>query len=210
MIRHIFILVALLGLGQSSIAQSSLDRIKKRVSLDLRFETRNSFAGTDYVFFWGTKIGIDLDRKVKFGFGYSWLQSRYLSDRFDPEQYATTRGAQPRFRYYSAYMEYDFYTEGRWEFSAPVELGFGYSFYRNDDVSKMGRGANLLTIFGLNTTYMFSKWVGFGVGVGYRVLLLQNKRMDDRFSAPYYQVKLKIGFSEILRLIKRSKNKSKD
>lgn len=198
-------------LGGFTSAQSSLNKIKKRVSLDVRFETRNSFAGTNYVFFWGTKLGIDLDRKVKFGFGYSWLQSRYFSNRFDETQFAgTTAKAQPRFRYYSAYMEYDFYREDRWEFSAPVELGFGYSFYRNDDVSKMGRGANLLTIFGLNTTYMFSKWVGFGVGVGYRIVFLQNKHMDDHFSAPYYQVKLKIGFSEILRKIKSTKNRSKD
>jgi hypothetical protein len=195
----------------SAFGQASLDRIKKRVNLDVRFETQNSFAATEYVFFWGLKLGIDLDRRVKFGFGYTWLQSRYFSDRFDPDKYpSTNRMAQPRFRYYSAYMEYDFYKEGRWEFSAPVEMGFGYSFYRNDDVSKMGRGFNWMTIFGLNTTYMFSKWVGFGVGVGYRIVLLRNKQMDDQFSAPYYQVKLKIGFSEILRLIKGPKKHSKE
>ena len=188
--------------------EGKIHKLKKRVKLDLRFESRNSFSNTEYVFFWGVKVGFDLDRKMKFGFGYSWLQSRYFSHSFDANNFAsTTQKAQPRFSYWSAYAEYQFYEEGGWEFSAPVEFAFGNSFYRNDQQKQIGKGMNLLTLFGLNTNYIFSKWFGFGVGLGYRIVLLENKQMKDQFTSPYYQVKLKVKLGDLVKKIKKRKVK---
>lgn len=193
------ILMCLGSLGQ----ETAVKKLKKRVKVDLKFETRNSFTNTEYVFFWGVKAGLDLDRKIKFGLGYSWLQSRYFSHLFDPDDFpSTTEKAQPRFRIWSIYGEYDFYKDGGWEFSAPVELGFGNSFYRNDQQKKIGKGMNVLTMVGLNTNYMFSKWVGFGVGVGYRIILLENQKMSDQFTSPYYQIKLKLKLGDFVKKVK--------
>ena len=207
---QIILLIFLLAVTMDLQAQEGkIQEIKKRVKLDLKFVSRNSFSNTEYVFFWGVKAGFDLDRKMKFGFGYSWLQSRYFSHLFDADDYpATTQKAQPRFRYWSVYGEYEFYTEGGWEFSAPVELAIGNSFYRNDQQKRIGKGINVLTLFGLNTNYMFAKWFGFGVGLGYRIVLLENKNMKDQFTSPYYQVKFKVKLGDIFKKVK-SKRKSK-
>lgn len=206
---HVICILFMLLFGGTIRAQEGkIQKLKKRVKLDLRFESRNSFSNTEYVFFWSVKAGFDLDRKMKFGFGYSWLQSRYFSHLFDADDYpAITQKAQPRFRYWSAYAEYEFYTEGGWEFSAPVEFAFGNSFYRNDQQKKIGTGMNVLTLFGLNTNYMFSKWFGFGVGLGYRIVLLENKNMKDQFTSPYYQVKFKVKLGDIFKKVKKKRAK---
>ena len=205
----IILLILLLAASNGVRAQEGkIQKLKKRVKLDLRFESRNSFSNTEYVFFWGVKVGFDLDRKMKFGFGYSWLQSRYFSHSFDANNFAsTTQKAQPRFRYWSAYAEYEFFEEGGWAFSAPVEFAFGNSFYRNDQQKQIGKGMNLLTLFGLNTNYMFSKWFGFGVGLGYRIVILENKQMKDQFTSPYYQVKLKVKLGDLIKKIRKRKAK---
>jgi hypothetical protein len=204
------IVLLVLSIGETSAQLTDVSSLKKRIRVDVKAETRNSFANTEYVFFWGVKLGLDLDRKVKFGFGYSWLQSRYFSNLFDPDDFpSTTQKAQPRFRIWSAYAEYEFYRDGGWEFSAPVELGFGNSFYQNDQQKKIGKGMNMVTMFGLNTSYMFSKWVGFGVGLGYRIVLLENKEMKDQFTSPYYQVKLKLKLGNLVNKIRKKRSKGR-
>lgn len=183
------------------MAQESSDPFRQRVVPFFRFETFNSFASTNYVLFCSVKSGVKLGKKLKTGIGYTWLQSRYNSTLFESEQYSQTQQtAQPRFRYVSLYLEYDLYREDRWEFSVPVEFGVGNSFYHNEDVSKMGRGANIISLFGLNSGYMIKPWIGFAVGTGYRIILYSNQKMLDKFRSPYYQVKLKV----VIRKFKES------
>jgi hypothetical protein len=67
----------------------------------------------------------------------------------------------------------------------------------------------MVTMFGLNTNYMFSKWVGFGVGLGYRIVLLENKEMKDQFTSPYYQVKLKLKLGNLVNKIRKKRSKGR-
>jgi hypothetical protein len=58
---------------------------------------------------------------------------------------------------------------------------------------------------GISVDYLFTRWIGFGVGLGYRVMLKGNKQVKENFNSPYYQIRLNILFSEIFRAIAEKK-----
>jgi hypothetical protein len=58
---------------------------------------------------------------------------------------------------------------------------------------------------GIAVDYLFTDWIGFGVGLGYRVMLKGNKQVKENFNSPYYQIRLNILFTEIIRGMKAKK-----
>jgi len=57
---------------------------------------------------------------------------------------------------------------------------------------------------GIGVSYLFTPWVGFGVGLGYRFMQFGNKRVKENFNSPHYQIWLNILFTEILRGMKKN------
>ncbi|MCW5918764.1 MAG: hypothetical protein KIS71_03175, partial [Bacteroidetes bacterium] len=53
--------------------------------------------------------------------------------------------------------------------------------------------------------YKLIRWVGIGFGVGYRVMLKNNKQLKDNLSSPIYILRLKIFVDEIYRTVFPSK-----
>ncbi len=171
-----------------------------------KVETRNSFVQTHHASFLGVRAGFEFKFPVRCGIGFYWLLSNLDSKLYVPAEHGQTNpNAQPKIRYAIGYVDYSFYKEDNWELAVPVQIGIGETYYKNSSSSRFANGLVVPMEAGVAVTYLFTDWVGFGVGLGYRVMLLANKKVKENFNSPYYQVRLNILFTEIFRGLKKKK-----
>jgi hypothetical protein len=50
--------------------------------------------------------------------------------------------------------------------------------------------------------YKFTPWFGLGFGIGYRLVLVGNKTINENINSPIYVVKAKLYASELLKFFK--------
>lgn len=181
-------------------------RENKKVKLLGKVETRNSFVQTHYATYLGVRAGVEFKFPVRCGLGYYWMFTQLDSKLADPSQYGqATRLAHPKMRYAVGYVGFSFYEQDDWTLSVPVQIGIGESFYKSEESNRFANGLIIPMEAGVSVDYLFSKWMGFGVGLGYRIMLKENKEVKENFNSPYYQLRFNIAFSEIVRGIKAKK-----
>jgi hypothetical protein len=169
-----------------------------------KVESRNSFVQTHHATFLGVRAGFEFKFPVRCGIGYYWMLTNLDSKFYQAGDFGQTDAtAQPRMRYAIGYVDYSFYEEDDWTLSVPIQVGVGETFYRTESNNRFANGLIVPMEAGVAVDYLFTKWVGFGVGLGYRVMLLSNKKVKENFNSPYYQIRLNILFSEIFRGLKK-------
>jgi hypothetical protein len=168
----------------------------------VRLDSRGSFVTGTNVRIAGIKAGISFADRLEFGIGYQWLVSDhrkfYPSDT--PNGYALT---DLKLRYGSFYSEYTFFAKKYWSVTVPVQLGLGQSFYleqrKQGNNIRHGRGLVWLYEPAMITDFYFLRYFSVGGGIGYRLMLLNNKSIDERFSAPVYMYRFRVFFGKIYR-----------
>ena len=102
-------------------------------------------------------------------------------------------------------FEYILYSQEPWQFSVPVDLGYGASYYSYFDKYGQTKKLNYHHVVdleaGVSAQYIILKWVGIGVGAGYRLTLIKNQDIKHDFSSPVYSIKLKLFLGAIYRSI---------
>lgn len=194
--------VTLLSIGHS-LAQP---RENIKVKFMAKVETRNSFVQTHYASFIGVRAGFEFKFPIRCGIGYYWMFTKFDSQLYKPSDYGQTDlKAQPRMQYAIGYIDYSFYEEDDWTLSVPVQIGIGETYYRSENNHHFANGLIVPMEAGVAVDYLFSRWAGFGVGLGYRVMLKGNPKVKENFNSPYYQIRFNILFSEIFRGLKKKK-----
>ena len=184
----------------------SQQRENKKVKFLAKIETRNSFVQTHHATFLGVRAGFEFKFPVRCGIGYYWMLTNLDSKLYKASDYGQTDpSAQPKLRYAIGYVDYSFYEEDDWTLSVPVQIGIGESYYKSSEKDRFANGLVVPMEAGIAVDYLFTDWVGFGVALGYRVLLKGNKQVKENFNSPYYQIRLNILFTEIVRGIKAKK-----
>jgi hypothetical protein len=206
---HLVLFVLTLYVGaQDSSAQP---RENKKVKFLAKVETRNSFVQTHHATFLGVRAGFEFKFPVRCGIGYYWMLTNIDSKFYNAAEFGLAdQNARPKLRYAIGYVDYSFYEEDDWTLSVPVQIGVGESFYKNESSSRFANSLVVPMEAGIAVEYLFTKWVGFGVGLGYRVMLKGNKQVKENFNSPYYQIRLNILFTEIFRGIKAKKKRKND
>ncbi len=203
-IRITLLLISILAMNTWD-AQSQ-QRENKKVKFLAKIETRNSFVQTHHATFLGVRAGFEFKFPVRCGIGYYWMLTNLDSKLYKASDYGQTDpSAQPKLRYAIGYVDYSFYEEDDWTLSVPVQIGIGESYYRSREKDRFANGLVVPMEVGIAVDYLFTDWVGFGVGLGYRVMLKGNKQVKENFNSPYYQIRLNILFTEIVRGIKAKK-----
>lgn len=201
MIRIFTLFFAFLTVS-SSQAQTFENEIKQAISsrpkFEFKFDGRNSFISQSGVRFFGIKAGLQFDRKVSVGLGYNFLWSSLKEDLIKAGQ---VQSSELVFRYFSPYLDYVFYRDSRWQLSIPVQIGLGESFYRPIE-GKQGkryeRGFVASYEPAIAFEYRFLEYFGIGMGVGYRLMLIPNRRVEEQFTSPVYIFKLKVYFERLV------------
>lgn len=184
-------------------------RENQKIKFLAKVESRNSFVQTHHVTFLGVRAGFEFKFPIRCGIGYYWMLTNFDSKLYRPSDFGQTDPtAQPKLRYAIGYIDYSFYEEDDWTLSVPVQIGVGETFYRSSESNRFANGLVVPMEAGIAVEYLFTRWVGFGVGLGYRVMLKGNKQVKENFNSPYYQIRLNILFTEIFRGLKKKKNQS--
>jgi len=187
----------------SSCAQQ---RENEKIKFLAKVETRNTFVQTHHATFLGVRAGFEFKFPIRCGVGYYWMITNLDSKLYKPSDHGQTDlTAQPKMRYATGYIDYSFFEEDDWTLSVPVQIGVGESFYRSESNNRFANGLVVPMEAGIAVDYLFANWIGFGVGLGYRVMLKGNKQVMENFNSPYYQIRLNILFTEIIRGMKAKK-----
>ena len=178
--------------GQDNSDIDMFENIKQSLSetpkFYISFDNKNSFISSRNAWFFGGKIGLEHQEIFRYGLGFYGLfnksYSTYINGIKESEENMS-------FNYLSFFAEYIFKNNERYEFSIPVSLGIGYSWLADFETVKNGH-IQLLYETQLNGMYYPLSFFGIGAGVGYRIMLINNPYIDEKFTAPIYSFKVKL------------------
>lgn len=187
----------LLLIGQSLRAQgfqSPKDwaaSLRQAPKLNVGIDTRHSFISSREVSTLGVKVSLDFENRLRFGYGvYFLFRNRIVRDFALTDSLGNnyTVKSELRFTYLSAFAEYVFFLNDRWEFSAPIHLGIGDVGFSNINQAKK---TVLLTELGVMGSYKIFPFFGLGGGIGYRQILAGGQVVRQDFNSPTYSFGLR-------------------
>ncbi len=199
----VFVSSSPLMFAQSINLSDSLRNILKyKPAPVFKFDSRNSFIAGRSARIQGIKLGVSFNKTLSLGIGYNWLGQGF-TERMVVNN--TIVEVELKMRYIAPYIEYSFYKKGPWEVAVPVQLGFGKSFlqYKNGEQKNIfSKGRIILYEPVMTVEYKILNLVGLGVGLGYRVMLKNNRAIDHRLTSPIYVLRARIIFDEIVKKTK--------
>jgi hypothetical protein len=150
------------------------------------------------------KVGAEFNKVLVLGVGYNWLSNGVYSNK---NIEGISRLCEFELHYFGPYAEFDFYKNGHWKGTLPIQLGFGKSFLRYTDAygnrMKINEGQVLLYEPAMSFSYDVANLFEIGAGFGYRIMLKNNNSIDQRLTSPNFVVRLSInpyGWAELLHL----------
>ncbi len=201
-----FIIILTLALSLKTQAQF-LDSIKvfikSRPSIDARLETRNSFIENDRAKVTGVRLGVTFRKKLKFGAGYSWLNSDINNPLFLKDENGVVYKKIDnylKFGYGCLYTDFVFHKTKRWQLSVPLQLGIGaYWFRYQDDLETINSKKRLLLLYepGISVQFKIFTWLGLGSDIAYRFTARNTRYIGEKLNSPTYAFKLLIWFDQL-------------
>lgn len=165
-------------------------------------DSRRSFISRRDVKVFGVRAGLDLQGKVRFGFGAYFLRSPFSRTFFwqNPFGLTDTLVSPLNFNYMTVFFEPVVLTTKRWELSLPFHLGVGDAFYDGPQYFTPSTPQTIFLVEGsVIGHYKILPWLGIGGGVGFRQMLRANTYLKEDFNAPIYMLNLKIFTGYILK-----------
>ena len=159
----------------------------------IKLDTRGSFVSNRHVRLSGVKGGVNLNNKVKFGFGYNWLKTNYQPE-FKNEK------VDLKSKNFSTFVDYILYTDNKVDFNANIQLGLGNLYYEFENQ----KVANSLAVFyeqSIAAEYKIIKYFGVELGVGYRFAFYNKMQITENLSSPVYIARFKLYFGEIYKAL---------
>jgi len=207
-----FLLICILT--NSVFAQSSDQNkglgidFKDKPTIFFMYDRNYSFVESKLASTSGLKIGLEFSKKLKLGIGYSWLNNDVVEKKTVITDLGndTSLNAKLTMRMGILYSEYIFYDKSNWQFSMPVQLGIGTSYFTyyesmGDLVEKKKlsqEGIGMLNVTGM-ATYRVLKWFGLSAGAGVRLMIVDNNNVDQNLNGPIFAFRIRIFFGEIYK-----------
>ena len=196
--------VAISALCRAQLLDSLHYLFRHRYSIDARLESRNSFVNNNLISVSGIRLGVSFQRKLKLGFGVSWLRTagrNFLKTDIQKNFYESNqKGGTDTLRkflklaYVCFYADFVFYKAKRWQLSVPIQLGLGGLWYQQEKhyVLKNKDPKNFLFIYepGITVQFKIFKWIGVGTDVAYRFALQNSQKTGVKLTSPSLTFKL--------------------
>lgn len=187
-----------------------------KTTLFFRFDNRYSYVSDSISKVTGFKFGVDYNQRVRIGAG-----NHRLVSPFTKKIYIDSVGvkidsvnAVLRMSYIGFFYEYVFMKTKKWEFSIPVQIGYGtssYDYIYNERVFKMQKNPVLVFETNIEGHYKMLRYLGIGGGTGIRLMLVKNKEIEENFNSPIYILKIKLFLGELYKdIFKKKIEKLKD
>ena len=176
-------------------------------SSDLSF---NSFISDDFVNFYGFRMGVQYNHRIKLGLGLLELSPNAVVSPItvlEDTVQMTTNGSL-RARYFSISAEYIYYNQFPWQLSIlPFDLGIGGAHYNYNSTTRKSQQLetpDVALVFyqpALTAQYSIVKWFGIGASAGYRATLFASKDVKEDFNAPWFSVEVRLFMDEIYKSV---------
>ncbi len=171
-----------------------------------KLDSRNSFVTGNSAQIQGVKAGLSYKKVLSFGLGYNWLATDFTERKlYENVSYE----AFLKLRYVAPFIEYSFYKKGPWEVAVPLQIGAGKSFWqieKDGKKIKLNEGNVWLYEPIMTVEYKVLNLIGIGGGVGYRIMLKNNREIERQFTSPVYVIRARIIFDEVIKKIKQHKS----
>jgi hypothetical protein len=198
-----------LGCAQTINLSDSLYHVLKQKPVpSFKIDTRNSFITGTGAKVYGIKAGLSYRKSLTIGIGYNFIGTELKEEMVVGQ---SVRTGDIKMRYVAPFLEYSFYKKGNWEAMVPVQLGFGKSFvqYQTDAGKQKIKMDNVILYEpGMAIEYKILNLIGVGGGVGYRIMLRNNKEIEQQFTSPVYVIRIRLIFDEIYKKVKAYQSES--
>ena len=182
---------------------SSQARPRKIVAqLDQHYSPLNGKLVTIY----GLKLGVEWRGRLRAGLGGYRLSSGVPTPLPPPPDLPAAATQELRFRYLTVYGEYVLIGTPRWELSTPTQLGFGRVF-ASYGLPDGGRGRSSVDRIWLVEPSLVGhmrvfRWIGVGVGAGYRQMLFLDSPADRELSGAIFIGRVKLFLGDLYRILR--------
>ena len=207
--RALALVLFMISLGAQSHAQSfnlsdSLrDVFKQRITPSFAFDTRNSFITGSTAKIYSIKAGVAFGTRLSIGVGYNFIGTELQEEHVHEGRWTRS---DIRMNYIAPFIQYSFYRRGPWEFSTPIQFGVGNSFLRENDetgVHVFNKSRVVLYEPGMAIEFKIFKLIGIGAGFGYRIMLKNNKGIQQQFTSPVYALRCRLILDEVYSRYKK-------
>lgn len=202
--------VVLLMFSRNEALGASDSTAFRRLNPFFTLDSYFSFIGRRSADVWGFRAGITWNEQWRFGAGYNKISSdiiekKVLDNNERPYAKNDTVKARLFFTFYPLMAEYILYRQDPWQLGLPFLLGYGNSYFEyfdiNDEGRKILRKGVVAAQPGINAQYKALRWFGLSVGLGYRVMLVNNPDIEIKMNSPVFSIGLKIFPGEIIKTI---------
>jgi len=170
------------------LRDSLIGIFKNTPKLNAKFDSWNGFITGKPVTTYSIKAGWIYADRFSVGLGYHFIRTGIRDIAFNNGKEVVSR---IRARYIAPYAEYVFYKKGNWSYTIPVQFGIGYSFII-DQGEKLDRNLILSYEPALAVEYKVGDLFAVGAGYGYRIMLKNNRAMDQQFTYPLYVLRFRL------------------
>lgn len=182
--------------------------LKQKPRVFLNFVPFNSYISRDIANFSGIRVGLNYNKRIKFGVGYFALTNSSVVSpvNIESEGIPYETPGELNFHFFSITTEYIFYQQAPWQFSfIPLQLGFGrasYDYISRSEFRRVSTRAESLLILhpDFNAQYSVLEWLGLGASLGYRVSLNGSKKVQEDFNSPTFSLTLKVFVDELCKV----------
>ena len=153
-----------------------------------RIDTRNSFIAQSGVVIRGLQAGLQYGPTLRLGVGYHFLSGKSARRLLPGDE-------ELHVRYVAPFVEYDFFESGRYRASIPILLGLGEIQKRTAN----GRFSRTIVLYEamMIGQYKVTPYFDAGIGMGYRLMLLNNRSFGLNLNSPIYSLKMNIYLAEV-------------
>ena len=201
LIPIIFVLIPFNGITQ--LLDDMKQSFESKPKVMLKLGTRNSFISNRFVKIRDVQIGFNYKNITKIGLGYNWLATDVFRPLVIEGQIVQENKGELKMRYLAPFVEYTFLKKEKYSCAIPVQLGFGKTLFEYRNGSNELKKTKPISIAfyepAITFEYIVLKYIGIGGGIGFRLMFIGNKRLNDNFTAPFYLLRAKIFFGDVLK-----------
>ena len=201
LIPIIFVLIPFNGITQ--LLDDMKQSFESKPKVMLKLGTRNSFISNRFVKIRDVQIGFNYKNITKIGLGYNWLATDVFRPLVIEGQIVQENKGELKMRYLAPFVEYSFWKRKKYSCGIPVQVGFGKTFleYRNESNELKKTNSISIAFYepAITFEYIVLKYIGIGGGIGFRLMFIGNRRLNDNFTAPFYLLRAKIYFGDVLK-----------
>ena len=182
---------AICTLAYPQLLDSIKNSFKYKPVFLIKLDAKNSFISSYRVKTKGVKAGLNFNNTTKIGIGYSWLSSDYLT-LYNADTVSL------KINSFSAFIEYNFFKSKHFYAEIPVHVGVGRLNY----LKETDRISSAVAIFyepAMTIEYRFFRYLGLGFGAGYRFVLHNHSRINEKLTSPIYIFRFKVYFGDIYK-----------